>query len=227
MGFVDRTVLISPPTICADVTSFSLFAIFKDVTAPTITIAKPAARTYQLGESVLADYTCADAGTGIATCAGTVAKGKAIDTTSVGTKTFMVDATDRAGNAAHQSVSYAVTYRICDIGKDDNSGNDDSDREDQGSSTKLRIRLCTAAGANVSSSAVKVNAVSLDGAALPATVQTAFSFDAGLKGYVLKLKVKGLDKGPHTLRISVSGDPVPHDLRIGGADRGGDGKNGA
>jgi Tol biopolymer transport system component len=84
-----------------------------DRTSPTISIATPVDHAvYLLGQSVLADYTCADqpGGSGLASCAGPVAAGAAIDTSSVGDKTFAVTATDQAGNAAHLSRSYSVVY---------------------------------------------------------------------------------------------------------------------
>ena len=59
-----------------------------------------------------ADFTCADdaGGSGIAPgyCVGTVDAGAAVDTTTLGTHTFSVTATDRSGNAATTTVSYEV-----------------------------------------------------------------------------------------------------------------------
>jgi hypothetical protein len=84
-----------------------------DRTPPTISITTPGDQAvYTLGQSVLADYTCADqfGGSGLASCAGPVAAGAAIDTSSLGDKAFKVTATDRAGNAASASRSYSVVY---------------------------------------------------------------------------------------------------------------------
>jgi hypothetical protein len=82
-----------------------------DRTAPGIVVTTPASgAVYGLGEHVAADYSCADeaGGSGLASCAGTVANGAAIDTSSVGEKTFTVEATDNAGNPASKSVKYTV-----------------------------------------------------------------------------------------------------------------------
>jgi hypothetical protein len=83
-----------------------------DTTPPTITIATPAAgAVYALGEHVQADYTCSDAGSGVATpCAGTVADGALVDTSSPGTKSLTVGAvTDAAGlTSGPQTVTYTV-----------------------------------------------------------------------------------------------------------------------
>jgi len=85
-----------------------------DRTAPVISVATPSAgAVYGLGESVAADYSCADepGGSGLATCAGTVADGAAVDTSGVGQKTFKVEASDNAGNTSSRSVTYTVVDR--------------------------------------------------------------------------------------------------------------------
>jgi hypothetical protein len=84
-----------------------------DTTAPTITISSPAdGAVYLLGQSVTASYTCQDEqdGSGLASCAGTVASGASIDTASVGSHSFSVQAADNAGNSASKSVTYQVVY---------------------------------------------------------------------------------------------------------------------
>ena len=59
---------------------------------------------------VLADYACADEanGSGLDSCDGSVADGAAVDTGSLGQKTFTVDARDQAGNTESKSVNYTV-----------------------------------------------------------------------------------------------------------------------
>jgi hypothetical protein len=82
-----------------------------DETKPTITVTTPGAgATYELGAQVLADYECADEanGSGLDSCEGSVAKGAAVDTGSLGQKTFRVNASDHAGNTESKSVSYTV-----------------------------------------------------------------------------------------------------------------------
>jgi Tol biopolymer transport system component len=84
-----------------------------DRTPPKISIVTPGDHAvYTLGQLVRADYTCADqpGGSGLASCAGPIADSGAIDTSSVGDKTFTVDAADQAGNTAHASRSYSVVY---------------------------------------------------------------------------------------------------------------------
>ena len=82
-----------------------------DETKPTISVTTPAAgATYELGAQVLADYACADEpnGSGLDSCEGSVANGAAVDTGSLGQKTFTVNASDHAGNTESKSVSYTV-----------------------------------------------------------------------------------------------------------------------
>jgi hypothetical protein len=82
-----------------------------DETKPTISVTTPVAdATYELGSQVLADYACADEpnGSGMDSCEGSVADGAAVDTASLGQKTFTVNASDHAGNTESKSVSYTV-----------------------------------------------------------------------------------------------------------------------
>ena len=83
-----------------------------DTDAPQVTLATPAdGATYARGQSVVADYACADeaGGSGLDSCVGTVADGAAIDTATLGAHTFSVTATDDAGNDRTVSVGYTVT----------------------------------------------------------------------------------------------------------------------
>ena len=79
-----------------------------DKKAPSITLSQPAAATYRLNQAVAASYSCSDGGSGVASCAGPVASGANIDTSTAGTRTFTVTATDNVGNASSQSVTYTV-----------------------------------------------------------------------------------------------------------------------
>lgn len=84
-----------------------------DTTAPTINLTTPTnGATYTLNEVVNASYTCADetGGSGLASCVGTVANGSPIDTSSVGAKSFTVDAADNEGNTRSVTHNYNVVY---------------------------------------------------------------------------------------------------------------------
>jgi hypothetical protein len=84
-----------------------------DGTAPTVDLRAPLdGAVYLLGQEVLADYDCADEalGSGLASCAGDVADGAPLDTSSVGAKTFAVEASDAAGNVGSAASTYRVVY---------------------------------------------------------------------------------------------------------------------
>lgn len=84
-----------------------------DRTAPTITMTSPVdGSSHLLNSSLTAGYACTDeaGGSGIATCAGPVADGTAVDTSSVGARTFEVTAIDNAGNRATATSGYRVVY---------------------------------------------------------------------------------------------------------------------
>jgi hypothetical protein len=80
-----------------------------DKKAPMIAIASPAAAArYGVNAKVRASYACNDGGAGITSCAGSIANGSFINTSPMGTKTFVVTATDAVGNPFTRSVTYTV-----------------------------------------------------------------------------------------------------------------------
>ncbi len=82
-----------------------------DVTAPTITLTTPPqGAVYSLSQAIAANYICTDGDSGVASCAGPVASGANIDTSTVGVKTFRVTAIDVAGNQAQVPHTYSVGY---------------------------------------------------------------------------------------------------------------------
>lgn len=84
-----------------------------DKKAPIITLTSPAeGATYVLHQAANAAYSCGDSGSGVGSCAGAVAHGAAVDTSSVGAKTFQVTATDAAGNSTSLAHHYAVRYNF-------------------------------------------------------------------------------------------------------------------
>jgi hypothetical protein len=77
---------------------------------PTITVVAPTSDRVDPDSTVVADYSCVDGGSGLASssgCAGDVANGAAVDTTA-GQHTFTVSASDAVGNTATKSVTYTA-----------------------------------------------------------------------------------------------------------------------
>ena len=84
-----------------------------DQAPPSIEVGRPVeGAVYSLGERVLASYACEDqpGGSGVASCAGPVANGAPIDTSSFGQHTFEVTSSDHAGNTRTKVVTYSVSY---------------------------------------------------------------------------------------------------------------------
>ena len=105
--------------LCARVGSLSPFVVAQllpptgDTAAPAVTISTPLdGATFTKGQAVAAGYSCQDeaGGSGLASCAGTVADGALIDTSTVGSHTFTVTGADIAGNSATATSTYNVVY---------------------------------------------------------------------------------------------------------------------
>ena len=180
-----------------------------DRKAPAITISAPAADAYLLGEAVAADYGCSDGGSGVAVCGGPVADGAVFDTGTVGAKSFAVSAADAVGNTTSTAVPYTVDFAIRLL-------YDASQMKKAGSTIPVKLALCDALGVDVSSPAVDVRAVSVDGG----PVNDAGNADPGGlfrhdgDGYVFNLSTKGLLPGRHVLSIAATGDPVLHTIEF-------------
>ncbi len=104
-----KTFTVDASDVAGNSASKSVTYKVVDATPPGITVTAPAeGAVYAVGEHVAADYECTDAESGVASCVGGVALGAAVDTGSIGEKTFTVDASDNAGNTASKTVSYTV-----------------------------------------------------------------------------------------------------------------------
>jgi hypothetical protein len=82
-----------------------------DQVAPSIRISTPqSGAKFTFGQAVAADYGCTDQtnASGMKDCSGPVPNGGRIDTGSLGSKLFTVNASDNASNTASQTVQYTV-----------------------------------------------------------------------------------------------------------------------
>jgi hypothetical protein len=182
-----------------------------DKKGPSVTISVPVnGGSYQLNQAVAASYACADGGSGVASCTGTVPSGGALDTASVGVKTFTVHATDQTGHTTTQSVTYSVGYDVCLL-------YDETKAHKSGSTIPIKLQLC-AGGANISSPAIVVTAlgtIRLSDYA-PGEVEDAgqanpddnFRYTGG--SYMFNLKTTGLSTGTYALSFRVGADPRTH-----------------
>ncbi len=175
-----------------------------DKKAPTISLSSPVAGTYTLKQSVPASYSCTDGGSGVASCVGTAASGAPIDTASVGSKTFNVNAADNVGNTAGPaSVSYSVTYGVCQS---------TIPQIKSGHSGTVSVTLCDASGSNVSSSATTVTAAGIYSSSTGTKVKSLtndFSYSSR-SGYTESVNTVGLPSGSYYVAFSATNDPVTH-----------------
>jgi DNA/RNA endonuclease G (NUC1) len=87
-----------------------------DRKGPVITVTTPASgAVYQLNQIVNAAYSCSDGGSGPSACAGTVANLSSINTSTLGAKTFVVNATDAVGNTSSTTVTYDVRRTLAAV----------------------------------------------------------------------------------------------------------------
>ena len=187
-----------------------------DKKSPSITIASPANANYVISQLAASSYSCADGGSGLASCTGPVASGANFDTASLGSKVFTVNAADNVGNATSQTVNYRVGYNVCllyDPTRAVNSGN----------TLPIKIQLCDFNGNDLSSSGIVVHAVQIQQVSTStsgpvqdsgnANPDNDFRYDATLGptgGYIFNFKTTGLATGTYQLQFTASGDPITH-----------------
>jgi len=181
-----------------------------DKKPPVITITTPAAGgTYIINQPVAAAYGCTDGGSGLATCVGTVANGSNIDTSTVGTKTFTVNATDNVGNASSTTVTYYVTYNSCLL-------YDPTQPFSRQNQVPIKLEICDYNKVNLSSAGITLTAVSVTPSkplVSNANPDFKFRFDSKLGvggGYIFNLVAKTFPPGGYTLDFTATGDPATH-----------------
>lgn len=195
-----------------------------DRTPPTISIESPAdGARLLIGATATASYSCADSGSGIASCTGSLANGAAIDTYIPGGFNFTVDAADKAGNTASRSNAYSVGYGVCNY--------QEFGARRVGSVIPMKLQACDVSGANLSRGTLVVTAVSIqkvsDSATSPvidagnANPDLNFRYDptlfSGAGGYIFNMDTSGLTTGTYRLNFRMGSDPavqsVPFELR--------------
>lgn len=198
---------IAPPT--ADATTQTPVP---DTIPPSITITAPTETNYLLGQNVTASYSCRDNDSEVASCTGTTVSGAAIDTASVGTKTFSVTATDNAGNTATQTITYQVGYKIVALF-------DQTKLHNSGSAIPVKLQIANVSGANRSAANIAVTALRVMPGFLsvqsPGNSQPGnlFKFENGTYQFNLKSE-KSWASGTYQLFFSISDDPIEHSVQF-------------
>jgi hypothetical protein len=196
-----------------------------DVTAPTITVSTPGAgQVFVLGQSAYAGYSCADetGGSGLTTCAGPAASGSALDTSSVGAKTYTVNASDNAGNIATKTVSYTVAYRFGGVLQPINA--DGSSIFKAGSTVPVKFQVFDSSGAPVAAANATLTYAKISNSVIgsdveavstaAATTGNAFRYDTTGRQYIFNLSTKGLAQGSYRLTIHSLNDSQDYSVVI-------------
>jgi hypothetical protein len=181
--------------------------------ALTVPLDENADGIYNIGEPVSATFSCSDVGSGLASCelldGSTVlatTSPATVPTTTPGTRTLTVRATDRAGNTfVTPAVTVTVGPRVCVRG--------DSFQWRILPLYTLRFTSCDAAGNNISSAATRFTALAVNGTRDPIVNFSGFqlTYDARFvssgRFYEYTFFVGGLPRGDNSLSFTTS--PVP------------------
>jgi hypothetical protein len=183
-----------------------------DKKVPTITITAPADNgSYMLNSTtgIESKFQCADGGSGLQSCAGPVIDGANFSTSSVGSKTFTVNAKDKVNNASSFSNSYSVIYASGGICYGDAGHQvlqpidaDGSSVWKAGATVPAKFRVCDAAGNSIGSAGVVTSfkLVEVMGGTLgdvdetpdSTTPDTAFRWDSTAQQWIFNISTKSL-----------------------------------
>jgi hypothetical protein len=199
-----------------------------DKKPPTVTLTSPTATTYRLRQDVVANFACADGGSGVAACTGTVANASPVPTDTPGPRTFTVDAIDGVANRAMASVNYTVGYGVCPLFV--------PRWVHRGAPLAIVLRLCDASGRNLSSAAVpltlkgftRVGPLALESSAEARGPEARepeglgswrrregqFVYLRHPRAYGLWLKTRGLSRGQWRIDFTAAGDPTTHSVQV-------------
>ena len=188
------------------------FMVKIDRRAPDTQITAPVNRRYIVHEAANAVYSCTDGGSGIASCAGSVANGAAIDTTTAGQKAFAVTVRDNAGNQSSAGASYTVGFNVKVLLT--------TTTVKKNALLPVAIQLVDAAGVDVSSAGTAVTVTGLKQLSTGEMVPLAawinpdhtMLFGYGSYGYVLT--TKQLSAGAYELQFAAAGDSLVHTLQF-------------
>ncbi len=143
-------------------------------------------------------------GSGLASCIGTVADGNSIDTSSVGSKSFVVNAADGAGNTASETRGYKVRYQV--LGGFPASFAKSS--YNRGSTIPVKFRLGNASGARIPDAEAEalISPVCRVRVLLDGAVQAGCAtYDAATDVFQHNLRTSQvLQGGQHTVSLRVS-----------------------
>lgn len=176
-----------------------------DKTPPTVTSNVPAeGATYILHQPLTPDFSCDDGAlSGVDTCTTS----DTIDTDSVGSKTFTISASDKAGNTAEKTIHYTVSYDIKVY-----AGNNVPHYRPL--PFPIIVGVTDYYGTDYASAKLAVYAVSLSSGELrPTSLNPNNKFNFGMHAYTYMLNPGMVAPGTYTMGFTVQGDPTVHTVQ--------------
>jgi parallel beta-helix repeat protein len=182
-----------------------------DTEPPQVTINSPIeGNEYTLNQIVLADWSAEDLISGLASSTGTKSSGEPIDTATVGTKAFSVNAEDNAGNKITETRSYFVHYSYGGILQPINT--DGSSIFKLGRTIPVKFQLTDVDGNYVSNANANIFLIKIDddisgdqiepSSSSAVTTGNQFRYDSDNNQYIYNLGTKDLSVGTWQIRIA-------------------------
>ncbi|MBI5559815.1 MAG: SBBP repeat-containing protein [Deltaproteobacteria bacterium] len=204
----NRVQKFSPPGTTVSATT----SVLVDNTPPQVSINTPAdGAVYILNQNVLANWSASDLLSGMASAAGSVKSGEAIDTSFAGTKGVSVTATDNAGNQTTKTVIYYVRYGYSGILPPINP--DGTSVFKLGRTVPVKFRLTDFSGGYISTAAARLYLAKVVDGVVGSEIEAAsaggantgnyFRYDTTGNQYIFNLDTKDLSAGEWQLRISL------------------------
>lgn len=193
-----------------------------DEIPPEITIARPIeGEEILLNNIVFAQYSVADVNSGIDTITATTPDNSAIDTATVGVKTFIVNARDVAGNEATRTVSYKVIYNFSILPPINSDG---TSVFRLGSIVPVKFQIRDSAGNIISNAVAKLNLTKTSDDVASSEIEAIssgnanegneFRYSAEDELYIFNLKTKDISTGTYQLK-AILDDNSTHIVDIG------------
>ena len=184
---------------------------------PTIQITSPGnGASYTLGQAVSAAYWCASSPSAhLVSCLGPVANGGSVDTSTVGTKTFTVNAVDDQGKTATATLSYSVVYAFSGFDSPVGAGGSLGSAK-AGDSVPLKFSLGGNQGLGAVTQTTWQASSCTDWSALgsPATAQAKLSYSASTDRYSDLVTTDASWKGTcRTISVWLN-DGTRHSVRV-------------
>lgn len=219
---VNQSVVGTATDVAGNSNSTTVSGINIDKTPPLVTINTPVnGGMYILNQTLIANWSAEEPLSGVALATGTVPNGAAIDTSTVGTRTFSVTASSNSGNTVVKTLSYTIAYNFLGIIQPIRA--DGSSIFKPGRTVPVKFRIADANGNYMSTAIANLTYQKITDEIL-GTVEEAVSTSSANEGntfrydntdnlYIFNLGTEGMNTGTYQLNINLD-DGTTHTVRI-------------